>query len=41
MKYNWFIQFTRKKQITDAKKRGKLSGTDYGCEKIYDLNYAV
>ncbi len=39
MKYNWFIQFMRHKQIADAKKRQKLLGTDYGCEKIYDLNY--
>lgn len=29
----------RRKQIADAKKRQKLLGTDYGCEKIYDMNY--
>ncbi len=39
MKYNWFIQFMRRKQIADAKKRQKILGTDYGCGKICDLNY--
>ncbi len=39
MKYRRLIHLLREKQIADAKKRKKLLGTDYGCEKIYDLNY--
>ncbi len=39
MKGSLFIKFMRYKQIVDGRKRLKELGTDYGCEKIYDLDY--
>lgn len=39
MKYKSLIKLFRQKQTSDAKKRLKVLGTDYGCGKIYDLNY--